>query len=712
MVYLRLVSLDFVRRILMNTLKTLLQQQKRLITIFLLTIVLPSVALSIFGILAIRNEKYRREQLILAEQQNAMLLLKRQFSGQMKSVESLLASTARLPAFLDREYSAIRQHINVSLTGNAPIDQVFILFEDGQSFFPLLQPAPDVFINSDPVLTAEQQNLLTQAWQAEFTRQDYKAAASLYEGLAVQAAGNNTRAQMLNHLARAQRKSGKTASAIRTYTKIIEQYPASLTSDRMPLALTAEMQIVDCDRISGNTRRALDGILILYERICNHEWVCTENQFLMYAEMAREIAEELLNGNGNQEKRRYYATLQEVYQRRVEQWKVRRQIETEIIPALKEMQSRSGPEPLQLSRSIQGSDFLISAIPVSGLLCVKWDNDRLIREWLKPIVDNLMLNERFNVIITDLSGKTLLGEEEHENGRSSATGEFDAFFPPWKIRMVRTGSNARIGIELYKSYYFWSILTLLIILIFGTFLIIQTLVREREVMTMKSEFVSSVSHELKTPLTSIRALTERLLAGKVRSPEKMHQYFSVIDQDANKLARLVKNILDFSKIEAGKKEYHFEATDITAWLDETIDDFCKDHIHHHIEIRKYFDRDIPSVAMDRDALSQCLNNLLDNAIKFSPGSKSVVIYLKKNPESIIIRVKDRGIGILEEDLDRIFDKFYQGTPSIQQSVKGTGLGLALVKHAVEAHGGRIEVESSPGQGSTFTLFLPVFNPNL
>ena len=252
----------------------------------------------------------------------------------------------------------------------------------------------------------------------------------------------------------------------------------------------------------------------------------------------------------------------------------------------------------------------------------------------------------------------------------------------------------------------------MMILIFGTMLIIRTFGREREVMAMKSDFIASVSHELKTPLTSIRALTERLLADKVKDPEKMHQYFSLIDKDANKLMRLVSNILDFSKIEAGKKEYSFEITDVTAWLDETIDDFCNDHIQEQIEIRKQFDPDIPSVAIDRDAFSQCLNNLLDNAIKFSLDSKSVDIFLKKELEFLIIQVKDHGIGIQKGDLYRVFDKFFQGTPSIRQSLKGTGLGLALVKHTVEAHGGSIEVQSNPGQGSTFTLFLPIINLKL
>ena len=224
---------------------------------------------------------------------------------------------------------------------------------------------------------------------------------------------------------------------------------------------------------------------------------------------------------------------------------------------------------------------------------------------------------------------------------------------------------------------------------------------------MKSDFIASVSHELKTPLTSIKALTERLLAGKVNDPTKMHQYFSLIDQDSNRLMRLVKNILDFSKIEAGKKEYIFEDTNITEWLNETVGDFSKDHLHDQTHIIKNFESNIPAVSIDRDALSQCINNLLDNALKFSTDSRSIEVSLTRQSESVIIGVKDKGVGITKEDLPKIFDKFYQGTPSSRHYVKGTGLGLALVKHSVEAHDGKIEVESSPGQGTNFTISLPV-----
>lgn len=228
-----------------------------------------------------------------------------------------------------------------------------------------------------------------------------------------------------------------------------------------------------------------------------------------------------------------------------------------------------------------------------------------------------------------------------------------------------------------------------------------------EVLKIKSDFVSSVSHEFKTPLTSIRTLVERLQDGKVQDKEKMMQYFSVIAQDTDKLTRLVGNILDFSKIEEGKREFDFEETDVAQLVSRQIHEFQKDEIRKNVSIQGYIQEDIPQLSIDGEALSQALNNLLDNAVKFSPGKKEIDVHLSKDMENIILEVKDNGIGIFPDELDKIFDKFYQGKNALKQTVKGTGLGLTLVKHTVEAHGGRVSVKSKVGEGSRFSLIFPI-----
>ena len=235
----------------------------------------------------------------------------------------------------------------------------------------------------------------------------------------------------------------------------------------------------------------------------------------------------------------------------------------------------------------------------------------------------------------------------------------------------------------------------------------RTITHEMEILKMKSDFVSSVSHELKTPLTSIKALTERLLDGKIKKPNKMKEYFSYILRDTDRLSRLVKNVLDFSKIEEGKKEYDFAETNLSQWLIQIIDNFQKENVQSGIEIRKNITNDIPKIQIDQDAMEQVLYNILDNGIKFSSHQKTIEIILSHIGDNCIIKIRDFGIGIPKEELEKIFDKFYQGKYGLQHTVKGTGLGLTLVKHIVEAHQGQIFVESEPGNGSTFTLMFPI-----
>jgi signal transduction histidine kinase len=248
---------------------------------------------------------------------------------------------------------------------------------------------------------------------------------------------------------------------------------------------------------------------------------------------------------------------------------------------------------------------------------------------------------------------------------------------------------------------------LVIVLISGSVLISRTIAHEMAVLKLKSDFVSSVSHEFKSPLTSIKALAERLRDGKVKDSDRMNQYFSVITQDVDRLTCLVRNILDFSKIEEGKKEYEFVETDVVQLVTQQVEFFKRSESAKGLEIQIRISEDIPHLDVDKEAFSQAFNNLLDNAVKFSSDRKEIEVNLKKENTSVFIEVRDWGIGIPPPDLDKIFDKFYQGRNTLQQSVKGTGLGLTLVKHTVEAHGGRIAVVSHVGEGSIFSIILPI-----
>jgi signal transduction histidine kinase len=300
----------------------------------------------------------------------------------------------------------------------------------------------------------------------------------------------------------------------------------------------------------------------------------------------------------------------------------------------------------------------------------------------------------------------IFGEKTPFNELSGITSFFDDNFPPWRIEITNNQFEEILFKGIYKSFYFWTILTIIIILIFGVFLIMKTIVHEMDVLKLKSELVSSVSHEFKTPITSIKALTERLLDEKVKDPDRMKEYYSVILGDADNLSRLVSNFLDSAKIEEGKKQYDFEETDIRQWMTRTITNLRDKHPQKGIKFNSHFSADIPHIAIDKNAMEQVINNLLDNAIKFSSGKIVVEIIVEKDENSLFIKVRDNGIGIHKEDLNKIFEKFYRGRNAPMHTSTGTGLGLTLVRQIIEAHGGEISVDSKVGSGSTFTIILP------
>jgi signal transduction histidine kinase len=380
-----------------------------------------------------------------------------------------------------------------------------------------------------------------------------------------------------------------------------------------------------------------------------------------------------------------------LHQERSQQWRAMQDIEQEIIPELKNRLNRSsdsGLSPLFYAKTIDQTLYLVASVLFpygeenvhSGIAGAVADLKYLTDSVLKELIENIQFSENTNVVISDLVGNPLMGNRDESTEQATITEFFDDNFPPWKIEFFRSRTSGFAGIDLRKSFYFWTIVVLLIVLTFGAALIMRTIAHEMDVLKIKSDFVSSVSHEFKTPLTSIRTLIERLQEGKVKDKAKMNQYFSVIAQDTDKLTRMVGNILDFSKIEEGKREYDFVETDVAQFVTSQIQEFQKDELLKDFSIQAMVQEDIPQISVDRESLSQVLNNLLDNAVKFSADKKEIQVHLHKDNRDTVLDVKDHGIGIPPDDLDKIFEKFYQGKNAFKSKV---------------------------GEGSTFSLIFPI-----
>lgn len=245
----------------------------------------------------------------------------------------------------------------------------------------------------------------------------------------------------------------------------------------------------------------------------------------------------------------------------------------------------------------------------------------------------------------------------------------------------------------------------------GVFLVAGAAGREVRVAELKSNFVASVSHDLKTPLALIQLFAETLELGRVRTPERAQEYYRIINGESKKLTRLIENILDFSRMEAGLRPYRMEPADLRESVTKVLARMGTQFSQGHFQVTTRIDGDLPRVMADEGAAEQAIENLLANAMKYSGESKAIEVTARRADGHIVVSVADHGIGISRREQARIFRKFYRVQRELGGGPQGTGLGLAIVEHTMRGHGGFVSVESEPEHGSIFSLHFPIPSEN-
>ena len=313
-----------------------------------------------------------------------------------------------------------------------------------------------------------------------------------------------------------------------------------------------------------------------------------------------------------------------------------------------------------------------------------------------------------SVIVTVYDEKNeVIYSTQPVKGQDDETWIYMPYYSDWRLAI----RSSQLTPEQWAAWNFKLNLTLSILmtvaLLSGLLLALRAAQRQIRLSQMKTDFVSNVSHELRTPLASIRVFGEFLKHGRVQEQEKIREYGEYIETESRRLTQLINNILDFSRIESGRKTYDFEPAlpgDLVHSTLKTFDIQLKQRgfsVHLHEPALP-----LPAVCVDSEAISQALINLLDNAVKYSGEAREIEIYLGRHDRFVTISVMDHGIGLRREDHHKVFEKFYRVCTGLVHETRGSGLGLSLVKHIVEAHRGRVTVESEPGRGSTFTIHLP------
>ncbi len=299
-------------------------------------------------------------------------------------------------------------------------------------------------------------------------------------------------------------------------------------------------------------------------------------------------------------------------------------------------------------------------------------------------------------------------------------GEGAGANPNDKARVVRSLGEAQLkgniefssrsgvtGRGLNGPLWLTGVALMLSLVLTGAYAIYRGVSRELRVAQLQSDFVAAVSHEFRSPLTSLRGITELLSDGRIAEPSRLSQSYAFLERETGRLQRLVEDLLDFGRMESGKKQYKKEPHDAFGIVRAAEEQFQEEARAQGFDIEVNLAASTSTVHGDQEALTRAIRNLLENAVKYSQDSHTVWVEGRITQQQVAISVRDKGIGIAPEEHREIFQKFVRGTAAKTAGIKGTGIGLSMVRQIIQAAGGEIHLKSAPGTGSTFTILLPL-----
>jgi signal transduction histidine kinase len=523
----------------------------------------------------------------------------------------------------------------------------------------------------------------------EFRQQDLPRAAAAFRQLTT-SRHPAVRAGALLRLARVERKAGQQTRALESYARLSEMGSVSVSS--APASLVARHARLALLRDLGRSGEAEREAASLAEDLRSGTWVLNRAAYRFYADdlgshappapdSVSQVRLERAEANAN--------AVAELWARWTGGDDERRRAGSEVV-------TWRGHPVLLLWR---GSGARGAAL-VAG-------RDQVERGWLTGLRPTL---ERGQVafVLADASGSGLIGSIPAEAGplvtRTAAETQL-----PWTLRVA--SGNRAADLAQYaerRRLVVLGLAALILLIAAGLAAAIRGVGREMEAARLQSEFVSAVSHELRTPLTALRQFTELLASDRVRPGDQRRRYYAVMQRETSRLQRLVEGLLDFGRMEAGALEFHRTSFPVRELVDDVVSEFREAAAEDGWTV-ELADR-LPGptrVHADSEAIGRAIWNLLDNAAKYSPDHRTVWVEVRRENGQVAVAVRDRGIGIPQAERATIFDKFVRGASAGQVWAKGTGIGLAMVRHIVDAHHGTVTVESEPGRGSTFTLRLPV-----
>jgi len=509
----------------------------------------------------------------------------------------------------------------------------------------------------------------------EFRLNNPGKAAEVFGKLA-RSPNPGVRAAALVRLGRTLRKTGRNDEALRAYAELARMGAVRVLG--LPAELVAREARCSTFEAMGNREQLRKEAVLMYSALQSGRWNLLRPVWAFHVEEARRWSE----AGPWTERERNGLVLSDAAEWAYRQWRT---------------------EPESKGRrilSIAGQPVLASWTGTADHLAAVLAGPEYIGLMWKGAIGD----QQVQGALIDANGQVLIGSL-HSDARQAVRAAASTGLP-WTLQVTSADAAADLaGLAGRRRLLFSGFALLALVVLAGSYFILRSISREIAVAGLQSEFVAAVSHEFRTPLTSLRQLSEMLSKGRVPTEQLRQQSYDILAHESERLQRLVESLLDFGRIEGRAARYHFEDLDPAALVSGVVAEFREKAAAQGYSVELAQTGDDTRIRADREALGLALWNLLDNAVKYSPDCRTVWVDMARDRDRVAIRVRDRGMGIPAKEQKAIFKKFVRSALSRASGIKGTGIGLTIARAIIEAHHGEIRLESEPGRGSTFTIEL-------
>jgi signal transduction histidine kinase len=674
-----------------------------------LLILLPSALLSLFGLHSI-NQKVEN---LRAHYRSTVGLVRDKMEGEVLRAEEgvstfILKSPPEMECTRD-----LQDWLGRLQSTHAFLTQPFLLHADGGVLSTMLSKGwtrarPAVVLRSSVAAA-----YFHSAEAAELAARNIPEANKLYRLALGSTTFDADRAVINARIGRCYFKLGRYHEGIEEYRNVLALEGSLPDIGSLPSAAVALSQISDGYQALGDSLSYRASVFQLYEFLLRSPWDIESGEYLFYLTTASEaVPRDATRANQIAELERQKRSI-------LDQAQGLDLLTERVIPKIRsDPEYGTRAELLMQHLFIKSDDtsYQYSFVKLPGAFAQKgivglgyqFPSAFLTRELLPSVLQSVDLEPSVIAAVLNERDSVAFAQEKLAALNLLAAENFSAVFPTWRVVLVdREGRSLEELVGSERTLYLLLFAGIIAVIAVGIIVIVRAAAHEAEVLRLKADFVSNVSHELKTPLTLIRMFGETLESGLVVDEAKRKEFSSIIRTESERLTHLIDNVLDFSKMDAGKKAYQCEEADLVDVVRSTVEAYRFHARDMGFEIESHFSVEPIFVQIDKDAISQAIVNVLSNATKYSEAEKYIRVEVAQQGPAAKISVEDRGVGIPRESLGRIFEKFYRAPGDKTRETRGTGLGLTLTKHIVEAHRGTIEVESTLGKGSIFTIRIPM-----